>query len=178
MAKINISDPIKAFQFTLQTLYDVEKQLEQTLPKLSKAATSEELAETFKEHLEETKNHSKRLEEVFKMLGEKAQRKPGEAIKGLIADGRMIISSDAPEGLKDALLAGAGRDVENYEMAMYMNAIEEAKGLDLKDAADLLEDTLDEEKEADKLLAAIMKDCLDEVKDSVTVEEESGSNWL
>jgi ferritin-like metal-binding protein YciE len=162
----NISDPAKSFQLTIKTLYDIEKQLEIALPKMAEAAANEELVAGFEEHLKQTEDHSQRLEEIFEIIGAQPEKHAADAIRGLIADGRQIISTDAPAALKDALLAGAGRDVEHYEMACYMNAIEEARGLGLTEAVDLLEETLGEEKEADQKLTAAVKDNLKVAKEA------------
>lgn len=155
MAKI--SDPVRAFHKTIKNLYDTEKQLEMALPKMAKAATGEELAAGFEDHLQETKGHIRRLEKIFKIIGAKQEKHAGNTIRGLIADSRMVISADAPVLLKDAMLAAAGRDVEHYEMACYMNAIQEAQGLELQSAVDLLEETLQEEKRADLKLADALR---------------------
>lgn len=155
MTKIN--DPVRAFHKTIKNLYDIEKQLEIALPKMAAAATDEELSTGFKDHLEETKGHIHRLEQIFKIIDAKPEKHAGNTIRGLIADGRMVISADAPAPLKDSMLAAAGRDVEHYEMACYMNAIQEAKGLELQSAVDLLEETLQEEKQADLKLADALK---------------------
>ncbi len=83
-----------------------------------------------------------------------------EAIRGLVADGSVIMKADAPDALRDAMLAGAGRDVEHYEMACYMNAIEEAKALGLDEVVALLEETLAEEQAADEKLMTALKNNL------------------
>src|ERR1700712_5930454 len=134
MAKI--TSPLQGFQLKIKTLYDVEQQLESALPKMAAAATDAELAEGFEMHLKETKEHSKRLEQIFKMIDAPAEKHPSEAIRGLISDGNEIAGLEAPAELRDAMLAGAARAVENYEMACYAGAIEEAKALDLSEAED------------------------------------------
>src|SRR5436190_1359285 len=98
----NISDPAKSFQLTIKTLYDIEKQLEIALPKMAEAAANEELVAGFEEHLKQTEDHSQRLEEIFEIIGAQPEKHAADAIRGLIADGRQIISTDAPAALKDA----------------------------------------------------------------------------
>ncbi len=159
MAKI--PNPEKGFHLEVKILYDIEKQLEVALPKMAEAATDPELAEGFRMHLEETEEHSRRLEQIFDMIGQAPEKHAVDAIRGLIADGTVIATADAPDALKDAMLAGAARDVEHYEMACYMNAIEEAKALGLSEAVDLLEETLAEEEAADEKLMTVLKNNLE-----------------
>ena len=156
----NVTDPQKGFQLSIKTLYDIEKQLEIALPKMADAANDPTLKQGFLDHLEETKEHSKRLEKIFEMIEEKAEKHQGETIRGLLADGDALAAIEAPEALKDEMLAGAGRNVEHFEMACYMNAIEEAKGLDLTDAVKLLEMTLADEIGADEKLEKAVKESL------------------
>ena len=156
----------KAFHHKVKTLYDIEKQLENALPKMAEAAISPELAEGFLAHLEETVGHSERLEQIFELIDVAPEKHPGEAIRGLIMEASTIINTEAPSAVKDAMLAGAGRTVEHYEMACYMNAIEEAKALGYVDVVVLLKDTLQEELAADKLLVTALK------KNLVTAAEE------
>ncbi len=170
MAKIK--NPTDSFVLKMKTLYDIEKQLEVALPKMAKAATNPDLIEGFNMHLEETKMHSERLEKIFEMIEEKPEKHPSEAIRGIIADAAAIIDTDAPAALKDAMLAGAGRTAEHFEMACYMTAIEEADYLDLSDAVDLLEETLEEEEAADDKLTIALKDNLEAAKEESEDETE------
>jgi ferritin-like metal-binding protein YciE len=155
MAKINNAS--KAFLIKIQALYDIEKQLEKALPKMEKAASDSGLKAGFKNHLRETKEHSRRLERIFKMLDAKPRKTKSEGIRGILADGDWVAKVDAPDTLKDSMLASAARYAEHYEMAGYMSAIEEAKALGLTDAEELLSDTLIEEEKTDKLLAMGMR---------------------
>ena len=166
MAKI--MNTMKSFHLRIKTLYDIEKRLETALPKMAKAAANPELAAGFLAHLEETKEHSRRLEKIFEMIGAAPQKHAGETIRGLIADGNMKAKADAPDAVRDVMIAGAGRDVEHFEMACYMNAIEEAKGLGLDDVVALLEETLEEEVATDKKLEAAFKENL-----ALAAEEET-----
>jgi ferritin-like metal-binding protein YciE len=148
-----ITDTTNAFIVKLQSLYDIEKQLEKALPKMAKAAFDPDLKEGFIEHLEETKIHSERLEDLFDDLGVDPKKLKTEGIRGIIADGEWVAEVDAPDAVKDAMLAGAARYAEHYEMAGYLSAIAEANALGLTDAAIILTKTLNEEMAADEILA-------------------------
>ncbi len=154
-----IKDKNEMFLTKIQVLYDVEKQLEKALPKLQKAASDLELKDGFAMHLEETKNHSARLEKIFELLGSAPKKLGSDGIKGIIKDGKWVIDVDAPPELKDKMLAGAARHAEHYEMSGYMTAIIQADELGLAEASDLLAETLAEEEAADENLAkALRKD--------------------
>lgn len=158
MAKI--MDVEKGFHLRVKTLYDIEKQLEVALPKMAEAATSPDLEKGLLLHLEETKEHSRRLEQIFAMLEVPPEKHAGDAIRGLISDGNSMAAAEAPDSLRDVLIAGAGRGVEHYEMACYLNAIEEAEGLGYTEAVELLETTLAEEVAAEERLEIAFTDNL------------------
>ncbi len=139
----------------MRDIYDAEKQLVKALPKMAKAATSADLKTAFKNHLEETKGHVKRLEQVFELVGQKARGKSCAAMEGLIEEGKEMIEADAEHAVKDAGLIAAAQRVEHYEMAGYGCLHTWAKQLGHAEAADLLEKTLNEEKSADQKLTAI-----------------------
>jgi ferritin-like metal-binding protein YciE len=136
----------------LQDLYDAENQLVKALPKMAKAASSEPLRSAFEQHWEETKGHAERLERVFTALGQKAKRKTCKAMEGLIEEGEEMIGEKADPVVKDAGLIGAAQRVEHYEMAGYGCVRTWARQLGQHQAADLLEQTLQEEKHADQKL--------------------------
>jgi ferritin-like metal-binding protein YciE len=136
----------------LRDLYSAENQLIKALPKLAKAATAADLAQGFQEHLEQTKGHATRLEEIFQALGEKATGKKCKAMEGLIKEGAEAIEEDASDSAKDALLIAAAQRVEHYEIAGYGSVKTYANLLGEKDAARLLEQTLQEEVETDEKL--------------------------
>jgi len=140
----------------IKDIYWAEKHLVKTLPKMKKAATSPELQNAFAEHLEVTKNHVTRLEEVFEALGKKAQGKKCEAMEGITKEGESIIE-DTEEGTstRDVGLILAGQKVEHYEISTYGGLHQLAITLGLDDIADLLEQTLNEEKETDEKLTEI-----------------------
>src|SRR5438093_1230512 len=103
----------------IKDLYDAEKQLVKALPKLAKAANSEDLRQGFQEHLEQTKGHLQRLEQIFEMLGKKASGSKCEAMQGLVEEGAEVIDKIDASPLRDAALLGAAQKVEHYEIAGY-----------------------------------------------------------
>lgn len=139
----------------IRDLYDAEKQLLRALPKFSKAANHDELKALFNEHLEVTRGQVERLEQVFELLGEKPKGKPCKAMKGLIEEGQEVLQEEGEETLLDEAMIGAAQKVEHYEMAGYGTARTLAQTLGMKDAAKLLQQTLDEEGAADKKLTAV-----------------------
>lgn len=139
----------------LSDLYSAENQLLKALPKMAKAATSPELKTAIEEHLEETKGQVERLNTVFEKLGESPKRKKCKAMEGLIEEGSEIIDMEGDDAVKDAALIAAAQRVEHYEMAGYGCARTFATLLGLNDVADLLQETLDEEGNADKKLTEI-----------------------
>lgn len=141
----------------LRDLFDAEKQLVRALPKLAKAASDEELAKAFKEHLEVTKGQVARLEQVFESMDMRAKSKPCHGMKGLVEESQEMMGEDFEENVMDAALIGCARRVEHYEMAGYETARAMAQQLGMKDAAQLLQETMREEMEADKTLGAISK---------------------
>jgi ferritin-like metal-binding protein YciE len=144
-----------AFLDELRDTYDAEKQLTKALPKLAKAATSPDLRAAFESHLEETRGHVDRLEQVFESLDEKVRGKHCDGIAGIIEEGKSIMEEDFDETTMDACLIAAGQRAEHYEMAAYGTLIAWANGMGHSEAARLLKETLDEEKAADKKLTAL-----------------------
>jgi ferritin-like metal-binding protein YciE len=144
-----------AFVDELRDTYDAEKQLVKALPKLAKAATSDDLREAFESHLEETQGHVERLERVFESLDEQVRGKHCEGIAGIIEEGKAIMEEDFDEAALDACLIAAGQRAEHYEMAAYGTLVSWARGMGHREAEKLLQKTLDEEKAADKKLTAL-----------------------
>lgn len=162
----------------LKDLYSAESQMVKALPKMVKAATSEELRTGFEEHLEQTKGHVSRLEEIFKALGESPKGKKCKGMEGLIKEGAEMIEEDpAPEEL-DAGLISAAQRVEHYEIAGYGCVATYAKLLGEGDAESLLRQTLEEEKETDAKLTDLASSINLEAAGSNRSEEEelAGSN--
>jgi len=139
----------------LRDLYSAENQLVKALPKMAKAASSEELRTAFEEHLEETVNQVKRLDKVFKKLDASSRGKKCKAMEGLVEEGKEVIEEDAEDAVKDAALICAAQRVEHYEMAGYGCARTFATLLEETEVAELLQETLDEEGAADKKLTEI-----------------------
>jgi ferritin-like metal-binding protein YciE len=139
----------------LRDLYNAENQLVKALPKMAKAATNEQLAQGFLDHLEETKGHVERLKQIFEALDEKPTGKVCKAMEGLIAEGKEMIEEDAEPEVMDAGLIGAAQRVEHYEIAGYGVVRNFAKLLGENDAVKLLQQTLDEEAATDKKLSKL-----------------------
>jgi ferritin-like metal-binding protein YciE len=153
----------------LKDIYDAEKQLVKALPKMAKAATSEELRSAFQEHLEVTKGQVARLEQVFDLIGEKAKGKPCAGMKGLLEEGQEAMKEDAEEPFKDAAMISAAQRVEHYEISAYGSARALAEIMGSQEVVDLLQQTLEEEEEADHKLTEICKTLLE---DHASMEEE------
>jgi ferritin-like metal-binding protein YciE len=139
----------------LRDLYNAENQLVKALPKMAKSANSDELQTAFTSHLEETKGHVERLEQIFEQLGQKPGGKTCKAMKGLVEEGAEMMDEDAEPQIMDAGLIAAAQRVEHYEMAGYGTVRTFAKLLGQNDAAKLLQQTLDEEGAADKKLTQL-----------------------
>lgn len=152
----NNSELEKFFADELKDIYWAEKHLVKTLPKMSKAASTQELKDAFMDHLEQTKEHVSRLEQVFEMMGKKAQAKKCDAMAGITEEGNGIIEeTEAGTATRDVGLILAGQKVEHYEIATYGGLAQLATTLGLDDVAEILRTTLEEEKEADGLLTNI-----------------------
>ncbi len=157
----------------LKDVYDAEQQLVKALPKMAKTATNDELKAAFEQHLEQTQEHVSRLERVFEELGEKPKGKKCEAMKGLIEEGKQMMEEDASEEVMDAALIAAAQKVEHYEIATYGTLRTYAEMLGFDDQADLLQETLDEEKDTDENLTELAVSCINlEAEEGEEDEEE------
>jgi ferritin-like metal-binding protein YciE len=137
----------------LRDLYDGEQQLAKALPQLAAAAQSDGLRAAFESHLEETRNHAKRLEDIFALLGARASGKHCDGIAGIVKEGARSVENKELDGaLKDAALIAGAQKAEHYEMAGYGTVAAWARTLGLTEAATSLEQTLEEEKAADQAL--------------------------
>lgn len=140
----------------LKDIYWAEKHLVKALPKMQKSATSQELAKSFGDHLEATKGHVSRLEQVFELMGKKAQAKKCDAMAGLVEEANGIIDeTEKGTTLRDVGLILAAQKVEHYEIATYGTLARLAKVMGNEKVKNLLGQTLDEEKQADELLTSI-----------------------
>jgi len=156
----------------LKDLYSAETQLVKALPKMAKAATSEELQTGFAAHLEQTKGHVERLEEIFKALGESPKGKKCKGMEGLIKEGAEMIEEEIAPEEKDAGLISAAQRVEHYEIAGYGCVRTYAKLLGEDDAESLLTQTLEEEKSTDEKLTELASNINVEAANSGEQEEE------
>ena len=166
MPKINTLHDVYVEQ--LRDLYSAETQLIKALPKMAKAAQDQTLKKGFEDHLEQTKVHAERLEEIFEGLDEKPTGKKCKAMAGLVEEGSEAISEDASPEAKDAMLIAAAQRVEHYEIAGYGTVKTYANLLGFADAAKTLEETLSEEVETDEKLT--------EAAEAINVEAQKGES--
>jgi ferritin-like metal-binding protein YciE len=152
-----------AFIDELRDTYDAERQLTKALTKLAKAARSPKLRQAFESHLEETQGQIDRLERVFESIDEKARGKHCEGIAGIIEEGKTIMEEDFDDETMDACLIAAGQRAEHYEMAAYGTLVAWARAMGHTEAAQLLEETLGEEKAADKKLSGLAEGGINQV---------------
>ena len=157
----------------LRDIYDAENQLTKALPKMAKTATNEELKAAFENHLEQTQEHISRLEQIFEELGEKSKGHKCEAMKGLLEEGKNMMEEDADEDVMDAGLICAAQKVEHYEIATYGCLRTYAEMLGFDEQADLLQESLDEEKDTDENLTELAVSCINlEAEEGEEDEEE------
>jgi ferritin-like metal-binding protein YciE len=158
----------------LQDLYDAEHQIIKALPKMIDAAQAEELKDALNEHLDVTKEQASRLEQIFKGLGEKAKGDKCKGMQGVIQEGSDLIGKIEDVNVRDAAIIASAQRVEHYEMAGYGTARTYAELLDEQEARDLLQQTLDEEEEADQVLTTLAADINTDAmsEDEITEEEE------
>lgn len=142
----------------LRDLYNAEHQLLKALPKMAKAASSDELKEAFEKHLEQTKGHVERLEQAFEEIDEKPKGKTCQAMKGLIEEGSELLKATGEESVIDAGIIVAAQKVEHYEMAGYGSVRTFAQLLGKNKSAQLLQSTLEEESDANELLNKLAED--------------------
>ncbi len=146
----------------LRDLYDGEKQITKALPKLIEKANNPELKDALQEHLDVTNEQINRLDQIFQILGEKASGETCKGMKGVLAEGDSVVGNTEDKSVRDASIIASAQRVEHYEIAGYGTVRTYAKLLGKNDIANLLEQTLQEEKEADQTLS--------EIAESVNVE--------
>jgi ferritin-like metal-binding protein YciE len=162
------------FVHELRDLYDAEKQLIKALPLMSQAAQSPQLKRAFDTHLRETQEQARRIEQVFKGLGEKPTGKSCKAMKGLVEEGNELLEEDADPDVMDAALIVAAQKIEHYEIASYGSVCTFGRVLGYNDATEILKETMSEEERTDKLLTSIAEklnpqaESADEGNDSAT----------
>jgi ferritin-like metal-binding protein YciE len=147
-----------AFLDELRDVYDAELQVSKALPTMAKAATAPKLKAAFEAHLKETKGQVSRLEEAFASLDEKARGTHCGGMAGILAEGKAAIEEDFDTTTTDACLIAAAQRVEHYEMAVYGTLVAWARAMAHTEVADLLEETLNEEKAADSKLSFLARD--------------------
>jgi ferritin-like metal-binding protein YciE len=163
------SQLMKLFEDQLKDIYWAEKALTKAIPKMMKNATSEELIEALENHLEETETQVGRVEQVFEVIGKKATAKKCEAMEGLIKEGQGIMEECEDGPMMDAGIIAASQKIEHYEIASYGTLRQFAVTLGLDEAVELLEETLNEEKNADEILTEVAETA---VNVQAAVEEE------
>lgn len=159
----------------LRDVYNAENQLLKALPKMAKAAASDELKQAFEDHLEQTQGHVERLDEIFEALEEKATGKTCKGMKGLVEEGAEILKEEGEESVLDAGIIAAAQKLEHYEIATYGTLRTWANLLGEEEAADLLQQTLDEEGEADKQLNELAQEIVNPEALSESEAEVAGS---
>ncbi|MQA30627.1 MAG: DUF892 family protein [Luteitalea sp.] len=164
-----------AFVDELRDTYDAEKQIAKALPKMMKAASSPELRTAFEAHLQETRGQVERLEEVFASIEEKVRGKHCDGMEGIIEEGKSVMEEDFGDTTMDACLIAAAQRVEHYEMAAYGTLVAWARVMGHTDAADLLQQTLDEEKSADQKLSSLAESGINQdAADAAHPDEDEG----
>lgn len=166
----------KLFVEELRDLYSAENQLLKALPKMAKTASSDELKQAFEDHLEETKEHVARLDEIFRGLDESPKGKTCKAMQGLVEEGSEILEEEGEQAVLDAGIIAAAQKVEHYEMASYGTVRAWATLLGDEEAADLLQQTLEEEGEANKRLSELAEEIVNPGALSESMKEEMASS--
>ena len=157
----------------IKDLYNAEKQLTKALPKLAKASTNDELREAFESHLEETMGQITRLERVFELLDEKPRGKHCAGMAGIIEEGNEKLEEDMEDAVMDACIIKSAQSAEHYEIGSYGTAIAWAEALDLSEVAEILQETLAEEKAADEKLSALAESGINEAATAGESEDDS-----
>jgi ferritin-like metal-binding protein YciE len=160
----------------MRDLYNAENQLLKALPKMAKTASTPELKEAFETHLEETRTHVERLDEIFEKLGKKPTGKTCKAMKGLVEEGSEMMQEDGPDSVIDAGIIAAAQRIEHYEIAGYGTARTFASILGEDEAEDLLQETLDEEGATDEKLTEIAESVVNEEAEEAEEEPQARSS--
>jgi ferritin-like metal-binding protein YciE len=166
----------------LKDVYDAENQIAKALPKMAKEASNEELRAAIEQHLDQTQTQIERLEQIFEELGEKAKGTKCEATKGLLEEAKRMMEEAEDEDVRDAAIIGSAQKVEHYEIAAYGTLRTYAELLGFDEQAELLQETLDEEKETDENLTELAVSCINmeanEEEGEEEEEEEGQSNRM
>lgn len=156
----------------IRDIYNAEKQLVKALPKMAKAAESDELREAFEEHLQETEGQVTRLERVFELLDEKPRGKHCAGMAGIVEEGSEKLQEDMEGSVLDACLIGAAQKVEHYEICAYGTVIAWSEALGLSEVVEVLTETLEEEKAADEKLTALAESGINQAATAGESEED------
>lgn len=157
----------------LKDIYSAERQLVKALPRIAKAAATPELRRALENHLQQTEGHVQRLERIFQQLEQSPRGKKCKGMEGLLEEGKEVLEADADPGTRDAALIGAAQRVEHYEIAAYGTARAHARAMGHQSVAALLQDTLDEEVEADKLLTQLAEQGINQWSDAESSLQQS-----
>jgi len=161
------------FTDSIKDIYWAEKALTKALPKMQKAATTDELKTAIGDHLEQTKGHVERLEQVFELMGEKAQAKKCDAMEGLLKEGDSIVEETEDGSMtRDAAIIMAAQKVEHYEIATYGGLVQLASVLGMDEASSILAETLQEEKDTDQGLTEIAENSINWAADQEGEDDE------
>jgi ferritin-like metal-binding protein YciE len=165
----------KLFLEEMQELYSIETLLIDELPKMAQAASSPELKQTIKEHLKETQHQLKRLEQSLHRLEIKGSSNHSQGMKRILKDGEEMVAQHEKSATKDAAIISAAQKIEHYEIAAYGSAKAHAKCLDFTEIADLLDESLDEEVNAEKKLTKLAEGSMfaSGINKQASVEEEA-----
>ena len=160
----------------LKDLYNAENQLVKALPKMAKAASSDELRQGFEDHLEQTKGHVQRLEKIFKSLDDNPKGKKCMGMEGLVKEGSEVMGEDFEGAVMDAALIGAAQRVEHYEIAAYGTVCEFAQVLGESEHVSLLKQTLEEEKDTDEKLTDLAEEINQQANADVEEEDKDAKS--
>jgi ferritin-like metal-binding protein YciE len=160
------------FEETLKDIYYTEKAILKALPKMAKKASSKKLQTAFTKHQKETEKQVDRLEQVFELLGKRASGKKCPAIDGIIEEGEEVMKEARDDTIRDAAMLAAAQSVEHYEISRYGTLVAWAEKMEMSDAAELLQATLDEEKATDEALTALAESEINVEAEETNEEEE------
>jgi ferritin-like metal-binding protein YciE len=160
------------FEETLKDIYYAEKAILKALPKMAKKASSRKLQQAFTKHQKETERQVERLEEVFKLIGKRASGKDCPAIDGIIEEGEEVMKEAEDDTVRDAAMLAAAQSVEHYEISRYGTLVAWAEKMEMSDAAELLQATLEEEKATDETLTELAESEINVEAEQTNEEEE------
>jgi ferritin-like metal-binding protein YciE len=165
----------EVFVDEMRDVYNGEQQITKALPKMIKAAESDELRRALENHLDETKTQIQRLERAFSLLDEKARGKKCDGIEGILEEGKKIMQEDIEGAVMDAAIIAGAQRVEHYEMGAYGTLVAWAEAMGHNDVARLLKETLEEEKNADKILSELAESGINQLALQEHGEEDMGN---